>query len=87
MNYAQTGAVDGEDIRKSLVNDPDSGYNGMEIEMPEPVAVSPAGIPPGRTNPPGAPGPAPSVGKSLGGGYQPIAPAPGGKKPTPPSKL
>ena len=30
------GAVDGEDVRKKIINNPDSGFNGLELdEMPE----------------------------------------------------
>lgn len=31
----QAGAIDGEDERQRVINDPDSGYNGMEDEMKE----------------------------------------------------
>lgn len=34
-NYAEAGAVDGIDIRNKLINDPDSGYTGIEEAIPE----------------------------------------------------
>lgn len=32
--YATAGAIDGLDIRTNLINDPDSGYNGMDPVVP-----------------------------------------------------
>ena len=32
---AQTGAIDGQDIRSVLVGDPDSGFNDISEELPE----------------------------------------------------
>lgn len=33
--YANTGALDGTDIRESIIGDPDSGYNGLDPIVPE----------------------------------------------------
>jgi phage-related protein (TIGR01555 family) len=32
---ASTGAIDGQDIRERVVNDPDSGYNGLPLAAPK----------------------------------------------------
>jgi phage-related protein (TIGR01555 family) len=34
-NYSDTGALDGIDVRKRLIEDKDSGYNGIEAAIPE----------------------------------------------------
>lgn len=50
LALAQTGAIDGTDIRRRLIADPDSGYTGMSDEEPtEPLDV------PGPEIPDGAP--------------------------------
>lgn len=46
MNYSGVGAVDNYDIRQALINDPDSGYDGMEMpeegeELPNPNDLTP----------------------------------------------
>lgn len=33
--YVNIGALDGEDVRQRLINDPDSGYSGLSAVMPE----------------------------------------------------
>lgn len=36
------GAIDGEDVRKTIINDPDSGFNGLDIDdMPDPIDDEP----------------------------------------------
>lgn len=35
LKLQQAGSIDGEDERQRLINDPDSGYNGMEERVPE----------------------------------------------------
>jgi hypothetical protein len=44
LNYVQTGAIDGEMIQNKLIADPNSGYNGIEIEEEpgEEVSLIPA---------------------------------------------
>lgn len=40
---SSTGAIDGEDIRNRIINDPESGYSGFVDEIPEQVESDPDG--------------------------------------------
>ena len=44
MNYINAGAVDGMDIRQKVINDPDSGFDGMEMPEEGEVIVPPEGL-------------------------------------------
>lgn len=37
LNWANMGAIDGMDERQRMISDPESGYNGMDEEMPDPT--------------------------------------------------
>lgn len=39
--YVDAGALDGQDVRSALILDKDSGYNGMEQELPEGIEGEP----------------------------------------------
>ena len=54
LKWAQTGAIDGTDIRQRLINDKDSGYTGIE-------AAEPDGPAPRSVVQPGAPSTAPNT--------------------------
>lgn len=56
---AATGAIDGQDIRKRVIDDPDSGYNGLplvEPKLPGEVTGAGAGGQQGNGDPDAAPG-------------------------------
>lgn len=43
-NYADAGAIDGNDIRQALIADPESGYSGIDADLPddaEPIDEAP----------------------------------------------
>jgi len=37
MQYVQMGAVDGQDVRTKIIAEPESGYNGLDANAPEPM--------------------------------------------------
>lgn len=39
--WSAAGAIDGQDIRDRLINDPNSGYTGIEAMAPEPEIIEP----------------------------------------------
>jgi uncharacterized protein len=81
--YFGMGAVDANEIRETLAEDPDSPFEGLDLSKPLPPPPAPPTMPgmaPGPPGPPGMPGSPPKP-FGLGGVPNAASPPPGGGNP------